>query len=87
MGQLWENYIISERIKFLKYHKISSNNYFWRTYDQQEIDWVEERNGALFGYEFKWKEFKVKVPSQWEKAYPESSFDVIHLNNFEKWLK
>lgn len=87
VGQLWENYIISERIKFLKYHKISSNNYFWRTYDQQEIDWVEERNGALFGYEFKWKEFKVKVPSQWEKAYPESSFDVIHLNNFEKWLK
>lgn len=87
VGQLWENYMISERIKFLKYHKISSNNYFWRTYDQQEIDWVEERNGALFGYEFKWKESKVKVPSQWKKAYPEASFDVIHLNNFEKWLK
>jgi len=86
-GQLWENYMISERIKFLEYHKISSNNYFWRTYDQQEIDWVEERSGALFGYEFKWKETKVKVPSQWYKAYPEASFEVIHLNNFEKWLK
>ena len=86
-GQLWENYMISERIKFLEYHKISSNNYFWRTYDQQEIDWVEERSGALFGYEFKWKETKVKVPSQWNKAYPEASFEVIHLNNFEKWLK
>lgn len=87
VGQLWENYMISERIKFLEYHKISSNNYFWRTYDQQEIDWVEERSGALFGYEFKWKETKVKVPSQWNKAYPEASFDVIHLNNFENWLK
>ena len=87
VGQLWENYMISERIKFLEYHKISSNNYFWRTYDQQEIDWVEERSGALFGYEFKWKETKVKVPSQWKKAYPEASFDVIHLNNFEEWLK
>jgi len=87
VGQLWENYMISERIKFLEYHKISSNNYFWRTYDQQEIDWVEERSGALFGYEFKWKETKVKVPSQWNKAYPEASYDVIHLNNFEEWLK
>lgn len=87
VGQLWENYMISERIKFLEYHKISSNNYFWRTYDQQEIDWVEERSGALFGYEFKWKETKVKVPSQWNKAYPEASFNVIHLNNFENWLK
>lgn len=87
VGQLWENYMISERIKFLEYHKISSNNYFWRTYEQQEIDWVEERSGELFGYEFKWKETKVKTPSQWNKAYPEASFNVIHVNNFENWLK
>lgn len=87
VGQLWENYMISERIKFLEYHKISSNNYFWRTYEQQEIDWVEERDGSLFGYEFKWKETKVKTPSQWNKAYPEASFNVIHVNNFENWLK
>lgn len=87
VGQLWENYMISERIKFLEYHKISSNNYFWRTYEQQEIDWVEERSGELFGYEFKWKETKVKIPSQWNKAYPEASFNVIHVNNFENWLK
>ena len=87
IGQLWENYMISERIKYQEYNKISSNNYFWRTYEQQEIDWVEEREGFLFGYEFKWKESKVKTPSQWINAYPDSSFEVIHINNFEKWLK
>ncbi|MDA3817428.1 MAG: ATP-binding protein, partial [Prolixibacteraceae bacterium] len=56
IGQLWENYMISERLKYQEYKRMSSNNYFWRTYEQQEIDWVEERNGSLFGYEFKWKE-------------------------------
>ncbi|MFW5793727.1 MAG: ATP-binding protein [Bacteroidota bacterium] len=86
IGQLWENYMISERMKYLEYRNISCNHYFWRTYDQQEIDWVEERDGALFGYEFKWKETKVKKPSQWNKAYPEASFEVIHRQNFQKWL-
>lgn len=86
IGQLWENYMISERLKYQEYNRISANNYFWRTYEQQEIDWVEERDGYLFGYEFKWKESKVKIPSQWRKAYPNSSFEVINQNNFEKWL-
>ena len=62
IGQLWENYMIIERIKFQNNNRISSNNYFWLTYDQQEIDWVEERDGQLFGYEFKWNETKVKTP-------------------------
>ena len=54
MGQLWENYIISERLKYQKYNRKVVNNYFWRTYDQQELDWLEEREGKLYGYEFKW---------------------------------
>ena len=87
IGQLWENYMISERLKFQEYNRISSNNYFWRTYEQQEIDWVEERNGSLFGYELKWKKNKVKTPTQWEKAYPDASFEVVNMSNFEKWLK
>ena len=87
IGQLWENYMISERIKFQEYKRLSSNNYFWRTYEQQEIDWVEERGGQLHGYEFKWKEAKAKVPTQWKNAYPDSSFKVINMNNFETWLK
>jgi predicted AAA+ superfamily ATPase len=87
IGQLWENYMISERLKFQGYKKIPSNNYFWRTYEQQEIDWVEERDGSLFGYEFKWKEDKVKIPTQWKNAYPDASFEVVNSSNFEKWLK
>lgn len=87
VGQLWENYMISERIKFQEYNRISSNNYFWRTYEQQEIDWVEERNGSLFGYEFKWKENKVKIPSQWKSTYPDASYEIINSANFEKWIQ
>ncbi len=87
VGALWENYMISERLKYQQYKRITSNNYFWRTYEQQEIDWVEERDGSLFGYEFKWKESKVKIPSQWKKSYPEASFDVINQDNFMEWLK
>lgn len=86
IGILWENYMISERLKYQEYNRISSNNYFWRTYEQQEIDWVEEREGALFGYEFKWKESKVKVPTQWKRAYPNATYELIHIDNFGKWL-
>ena len=86
IGQLWENYMISERLKYQEYQKVSSNNYFWRTYNQQEIDWVEERGGSLFGYEFKWKVSKVKAPSQWIKSYPDASFEVINKDNFMDWL-
>jgi predicted AAA+ superfamily ATPase len=87
IGILWENYMISERLKYQEYKRLSSNNYFWRTYEQQEIDWVEERDGTLFGYEFKWKESKVKIPTQWKNTYPDSSFEVINKDNFENWLK
>jgi len=87
IGQLWENYMISERLKYQEYNRISSNNYFWRTYEQQEIDWVEERGGSLFGYEFKWKESKVKTPTQWKNAYPDASFEVINMNNYDSWIE
>jgi predicted AAA+ superfamily ATPase len=87
IGALWENYMISERLKYQSYKRISSNNYFWRTYEQQEIDWVEERDGSLFGYEFKWKEDKVKIPTQWKSAYSGASFELINVNNFNEWLK
>ena len=86
IGLLWENYMISERIKFQQYHRMIVNNYFWRTYDQQEIDWVEERDGTLFGYEFKWGEKKVKTPGAWSRAYPESEFFVITPTNYHDWL-
>lgn len=86
-GQLWENYIISERLKFQNYNRIIVNNFFWRTYDQQEIDWVEERGGQLHGYELKWNMKKLpKEPIGWKKAYPESKFKVINPGNYRQWL-
>lgn len=87
VGQLWENYIISERLKHQSYKRILANNFFWRTYDQQEIDWVEERGGNLYGYEFKWNVNKQpKQPIGWKKAYPESKFEVINPENYRRWL-
>jgi uncharacterized protein len=87
VGSLWENYMISERLKFQEYNRISANNYFWRTYDQQEIDWVEERDGGLFGFEFKWNASAIKVPTKWQNYYPDAGFEVIHKGNFEHWLQ
>ena len=86
LGVLWENYMMSERIKQLSYSGAICNRYFWRTYDKQEIDLIEERDGKLSGYEFKWKTDKAVVPAAWESAYPNSSFQVITNENFLDWL-
>ncbi len=87
-GMLWENYLASERLKVQHYIGIHSNNYFWRTHDRQEIDWVEERDGKLYGYEFKYSEpsEKIKAPKAWSEAYPDTYFKVIHKNNFEDFV-
>jgi predicted AAA+ superfamily ATPase len=83
VGALWENYLASERIKHQNYTQKVVTNYFWRTYDQQELDWLEEENGMLRGYEFKWNENrKAKVPTAFAKAYPEASFEVINKQNY-----
>jgi uncharacterized protein len=87
-GMLWENYLAGERLKFQHYNSMAVNNYFWRTHDMQEIDWVEERNGKLFGYEFKFAEptRKIKAPKAWSENYPAATFKVIHKNNFEEFI-
>lgn len=87
-GQLWENYIISERIKFQQNTGMIVNNYFWRTYDQQEIDWIEERGGGLHGYEFKWNEKKkTKAPGGWQEGYPDASYQVLTPENYADWVR
>ncbi len=86
VGMLWENFLFMERLKTKEYKRIHSNDYFWRTYDQQEIDLVEEREGKLFGYEFKFSAQKVKTPVAWRKAYPEAEFSVISKENFLQFL-
>lgn len=85
-GQIWENYIISERLKIQQYQGWLSNNYFWRTYDQQEIDWVEERDGGLSGYEMKFRKIRAKVPAAWIKSYPEATFQVINKDNYLNFI-
>jgi predicted AAA+ superfamily ATPase len=82
VGKLWENYCIVERVKKLRYQRASVNFYFWRTYDQKEIDLVEERDGVLFGYEMKWKKESGKPPKDFLEAYPQSSFEVVNRDNY-----
>jgi len=83
VGELWENYLMSERIKHNAYKKIRANFYFWRTYDQQEIDLIEDCEGQLSAFEFKWNSNKkVKMPGGWAKAYPEATFEVINPDNY-----
>jgi predicted AAA+ superfamily ATPase len=83
VGDLWENYLASERIKKQNYRKIKTNNYFWRTYDQQELDWLEEIGDNLSGFEFKWNENKKsKIPTAFAKAYPDATFEVINKGNY-----
>ncbi|KUK76544.1 MAG: Putative ATPase (AAA+ superfamily), partial [candidate division WS6 bacterium 34_10] len=82
VGQLWENFLMVERMKKNSYNKLSVNYYFWRTYDQKEIDLIEERGGKLYGYEFKWNHKDVKEPKEWIEEYDSSEFKVIDRENF-----
>jgi hypothetical protein len=85
-GELWENYIIIERLKRQEYLSGPANNYFWRTYTRQELDFVEEREGRLFGYEIKWGKAKPRKPKEWLSAYPEGSFELINRENYLKFI-
>ena len=86
IGALWENFLFVERLKKQAYCRIHANNYFWRTYDQQEIDLVEERDGNLFGYEFKYSSKKPKPPTAWRNAYENAEYKVISPENFLEFV-
>jgi uncharacterized protein len=86
-GALWENLMISERIKNNEYKRTFRNMYFWRTTKQQEIDYLEETDGKLQAFEFKWQSVKnVKIPSVFLKAYPNAEFSVVTKDNFEEFI-
>ena len=86
-GALWENFMVSERMKFNEYHKRWPNSWFWRTKDQKEIDYIEEKDGLISAYEFKWNPAnKHKNPKLFLNAYPESTFQIIHPGNMEEFL-
>ena len=82
IGKLWENYCISERLKKNHYRQQMVNHYFWRTYDQKEIDLIEEAGGNLTGFEFKWTESKTKVQQHFLNSYEHSEFMVINRENY-----
>jgi predicted AAA+ superfamily ATPase len=87
VGKLWENFLVSERFKHNEYTESYANPWFWRTQAQQEIDYIEEKDGHLFAFEFKWNpSAKVKQPKVFQTAYPDSSFEVIHKDNVERFL-
>ena len=85
-GGLFENFFIIEKRKKAYFQNKPANFYFWRTYDQEEIDLIEERDGELFGYECKWKDGKIKAPNNWLSAYSNSSYELVSKDNYGKYL-
>jgi uncharacterized protein len=89
VGQLWENFLVMERRKANQIIGRHVNSYFWRTYDQKEIDCVEEHGGRLYGYEFKWQAGDIRrvVRNEFTEAYPNSELMTVNQENFEDFLK
>lgn len=86
VGKLWENFLMSERIKLLDNNRQFSNRYFWRTYDRKEIDLIEEKDGQLYAYEFKFRKDKFKIPQEFLQTYQGSHFELINHTNYLKFL-
>jgi len=82
VGRLWENFIIAEKYKAQFGPGFKTNYYFWRTYDQQEVDLVEDRGGKLYGWEIKWSDKKGKIPKAWKETYPQASWKLINRENY-----
>ncbi len=88
VGALWENFVISERMKQQSISQRWVNTWFWRTQQQKEIDLIEEENGTLRAFEFKWNPNKshIKVPDSFAKAYPDTPFQVITPENIDDFI-
>jgi hypothetical protein len=86
IGLLWENYCIYERIKLNNCNQESAEYFFWRTYDQQEIDLIEKNQQSINAFEFKYKEGKSKVPAFFAKNYPNAGFTIINKENYLEFI-
>jgi len=86
IGGLWENFLIIERLKMLHNHGVRRNRYFWRTHDKKEIDYIEEYDNRIDGYEFKWTKDKCRKPDLFLKTYKNSSISLINRNNFRQFV-
>lgn len=87
VGQLWENFLLAERIKRNAYQQRFANYYFWRTYHGSELDLVEEAEGRLMGCEFKWGKRRNTPPSAWMEAYPHAGYQCYNTENFLEFLE
>jgi uncharacterized protein len=87
-GALWENYLMAERRKYQAYNQLWVNSYFWRTQDQQEIDYVEEEDGRFMAWEFKWNPAasRPRLSKTFQNAYPNTTFQIICPKNVEDFL-
>jgi predicted AAA+ superfamily ATPase len=85
-GALWENYLVSERLKYNNYQLRYPRSYFWRTVQQQEIDYIEDYDGQISAFEFKWKEKKYKIPGPFKQAYPGADHTMITTENYDHFL-
>lgn len=86
VGQLWENFLISERIKHNAYSNTQTSNYFWRLSTGAEIDFVEEKEDMYHGYEFKWGDKQAKPPTSWQTGYPDATHTTINKNNYLSFI-
>ncbi len=87
IGQLWENYLFTERLKRRHYYGPRANQFFWRTWEGAEIDLVEQREGKLYGFEFKWGDKPVKPPKKFIETYPkEAEFELINRGNYFSFI-
>ncbi|MBY0433774.1 MAG: DUF4143 domain-containing protein, partial [Cyclobacteriaceae bacterium] len=82
VGFLWENYLMTERLKRNSYQQKFTTPHFWRTYDRQEIDLIENADGKINAFEMKWKTSKSKAPIFFTKSYPEAEFKTISRDNY-----
>jgi predicted AAA+ superfamily ATPase len=87
VGALWENFVINERKKYNEYNGLQANTYFWRTFAQQEIDYIEERNGVLYAFECKWNENKkTRLPVSFASAYPNNEYQIVNRANYLSYI-
>lgn len=85
-GALWENYLMTERRKLLSWIPAPVQQYFWRTHDRQELDYIEESGGELCGYEFKWNAARLRIPKGFMAAYPNSAVHGVHRQNYWRFI-
>lgn len=86
VGALWENFLLIERMKRKENRKLYANQYFWRTKNGSELDYVEEQDGFLNGFEFKWKNKRGRKPTVWSETYENTTYTVINRENFMAFI-